>query len=60
LEEMKCKIQKLRIDQDIKPLQGKNELLSDIHTFLKRLIKGEGISYKNAENMLFVRISRWE
>ncbi|MBU8912167.1 MAG: type II toxin-antitoxin system Phd/YefM family antitoxin [Desulfobacterales bacterium] len=93
-------MQKLRIDQDIKPLsevrkgmatyikqihetrrpliitqrgksaavlvdvhefeamQEKIDLLSDIHSSLSQLEKGEGINHRDAKNMLLERISR--
>lgn len=95
----RCKMQKLRIDQDIKPLsevrnamamyikqiretkrplvitqrgksaavlvnvqefeamQEKIGLLSDIHSSLSQLEKGEGIRHKDAKNILLKQIS---
>ena len=44
--------------QEFEAMQEKIELLSDIHSSLRQLEKGEGISHKDAENMLLERISR--
>ena len=43
--------------QEFEVMQEKIELLSDIQSSLSQLEKGEGISHKDAKNMLLERIS---
>ena len=43
--------------QEFEIMQEKIELLSDIHSSLSQLEKGEGINHKDAKNMLLERIS---
>ncbi|MBC2705666.1 type II toxin-antitoxin system Phd/YefM family antitoxin [Desulfobacula sp.] len=43
--------------QEFEAMQEKIELLSDIHSSLSQLEKGEGINHKDAKNMLLERIS---
>ena len=44
--------------QEFEAMKEKIELLSDIHSSLNQLEKGEGINHKDAKNMLLERISR--
>ena len=44
--------------QEFEAMQEKIELLSDIHSSLRQLEKGEGVNHKDAEKMLLERISR--
>ena len=44
--------------QEFEAMQEKIELLSDLHSSLNQLEKGEGINHKDAKNMLLERISR--
>ncbi len=44
--------------QEFEAMQEKIELLSDIHSSLSQLEKGEGINHKDAKSMLLQRISR--
>ena len=44
--------------QEFEAMQEKIELLSDLHSSLNQLEKGEGINHKNAKDMLLKRISR--
>jgi len=62
--QMGCNMQRLKIDQDIKPLdaneyeamQEKIELLTDIQTSLNQLEKGSGISHKDAKEKVLKRV----
>ena len=44
--------------KEFEAMQEKIAILSDIHSSLNQLEKGEGINHKNAKNMLLERISR--
>ena len=44
--------------REFEAMQEKIELLSDIHSSLSQLEKGEGINHKDAKDMLLERISR--
>ncbi len=44
--------------QEFEMMQEKIELLSDIHSSLNQLEKGEGINHEEAKNMLLERISQ--
>ncbi len=43
--------------QEFEAMQEKIELLTDIHSSLSQLEKGEGIKHKDAKNMLLEQIS---
>jgi prevent-host-death family protein len=44
--------------KEFEAMQEKIAILSDIHSSLNQLEKGEGINHKDAKNMLLERISR--